>query len=135
MNGEEMKLSARARDCARWRWLPGMAGVDALGVPFRLLMPHHSGGALVAVGTSLVPAYPESLQRMFPDLTDSATLGCLTQLVRDSWGDPEMFMVLGGSGWVWLSGESRIANVIMPIPSSSSISEALVNALECGGRL
>jgi hypothetical protein len=130
MNKEMMALSIRARDCVRWRWLPGMAGMDALGVPFRLLMPHHSGGALVAVGASLVPAYPESLQKLFPDLDDPATLGCITQLVRDSYGDPEMFMVLGGSGWVWLSGESRVADVILPIASAGSIPEALINALE-----
>lgn len=64
-----------------------------------------------------------------PDFTDPATLGCLLSLVREAWGDPEMHLALGASGWVWMSGESRVADVVMPIPAGRTEAEAMVLAL------
>ena len=65
-----------------------------------------------------------------PDLTDPATLGCVLALVREAWGDSEMHMTLGAKGWVWLTGESRVYDVVMPINAGETEAEALVAALE-----
>jgi hypothetical protein len=65
-----------------------------------------------------------------PDLSDPATIGCLYSLVREAWSEPEMHMTLGGAGWVWLSGESRVATVILDIPAGKTEAEAITLALE-----
>ena len=65
-----------------------------------------------------------------PDLTDPATLGCLLALVREAWGDPEAHLALGGGGWVLMSGESRVADVVYPSPAGRTEAAALVAALE-----
>ena len=67
---------------------------------------------------------------LLPDLTDPATLGCLLALVREKWGDSEMHLALGAKGWVWLTGESRVYDVVMPISAGETEADALVNALE-----
>ena len=83
-----LDLAKRAVASPHWKWLPGMAGQDALGVPFRVALAHHSGGAMVVAGMAFMPAYPDALARMVPDLSDPATLGCLLALVREAWKSP-----------------------------------------------
>jgi len=93
MSPELTDLARRAVACEGWRWMPGMAGLDPLGVPFRVALAH-SGGAIVVAGAALMPAYPDALARMVPDFDDAATLGCLLALVREAYGDPALYVRL-----------------------------------------
>ncbi len=115
-------LSRRAVACKGWRWMPGMLRQDdyryiGSGVWARWSDVHSLTTALHAPG-------------QLPDLTDPATLGCLLALVREAWGDSEMHMALGAKGWVWLTGESRVYDVVIPINAGVTETEALVAALE-----
>jgi len=115
-------LSRRAVACGGWRWLRGMLRQDdyryiGSGVWARWSDVHSLTTALHA---------PDQL----PDLTDPATRGCLLALVREAWGDSEMHMALGAKGWVWLTGESRVYDVVIPINAGETEAEALVAALE-----
>jgi hypothetical protein len=65
-----------------WRWMPGMLA----GVGFRV---QHVGGdnqPVYGVGEKS-HKWATNLGYWVPDLTDPATMGCLTQLVREAWGD------------------------------------------------
>lgn len=110
-----IELVRRALACKHWRWMPGMRTVRDDGHGFHI-------GCTVAASK----VKPEWL----PDLTDPATLGCLLALVREICGDSEMHLTLGGAGWVWLSGESRVANVVLDIPAGKTEAEAITLALE-----
>jgi hypothetical protein len=90
MTSDQIDLARRAVASPHWKWLPGMAGQDALGVPFRVALAHHSGGAMVVAGMAFMPAYPDALARMVPDLTDPATAGCLLAV---------LVAAAPGSGW------------------------------------
>lgn len=94
MTEEQIALARRAVACKGFRWMPGMAGTDALGVPFRCALTRHSGGIMVVAGMAVMVAHPDALAHMFPDLTDPATLGCLLALVRDAYGDPSLYVRL-----------------------------------------
>jgi len=115
-------LSRRAVACGGWRWLRGMLRQDdyryiGSGVWARWSDVHSLTTALHAPG-------------QLPDLTDSSTRGCLLALVREAWGDSEMHMALGAKGWVWLTGESRVYDVVIPINAGGTEAAALVAALE-----
>ena len=69
-------------------------------------------------------------RRIILDLSDAATKGCLLQLAREAWDDPEAHFALGAAGWVLMSGESRIADVMYPLPPSNDEAEAMVLAME-----
>jgi hypothetical protein len=69
-------------------------------------------------------------KRIIIDLSDAATKGCLLQLVREAWHDPEAHFSLGAAGWALMSGESRIADVVYPLPPSNDEAEAMVVAME-----
>lgn len=137
MTPELHALARRAVACPRWRWMPGMAGIDALGVPFRCALTHHSGGMMVVAGMAFMPAHPDALARMFPDLTDPATLGCLLALVRKAWGDPRLVAIYcervhpgQSEGWAVQTADSRLPVVGKDYGSEAA---ALVAALETGG--
>ena len=79
-------LSRRAIACKGWRWLRGMLRQDdyryvSSGVWARWSDVHSLATALHAPG-------------QLPDLTDSATRGCLLTLVREAWSDPQMYLSL-----------------------------------------
>jgi hypothetical protein len=115
MTDNMIELGKRAVACKGWRWMPGMLAVTSNGVV----------GFRVA-DSAVVPTCLVGL----PDFTDPATFGCLLALVREAWGDSEMHMALGAKGWVWLTGESRAYDVVMPINAGATEAEALVAALE-----
>lgn len=129
MENDKVEISQRLVACKHFRWMPGMRtlgdwrviNVDSDGVEvvtdLSEVVLFHSGD---------LPHIPSSL----PDLTDPATLGCLLALVREICGDSEMHLTLGGAGWVWLSGESRVANVVLDIPAGKTEAEAITLALE-----
>lgn len=141
MTEEQIILSKRAVACKGWRWMPGMLGwrPNNQGVPhsIRFVEGVESMGALASVGTGPLVASGYAVcdgdwrsADITPDLTDAATLGCLLALVREAWGDSEMHMALGAKGWVWLTGESRVYDVVMPINAGATEAEALVAAME-----
>lgn len=115
MTDNMIELGKRAVACRGWRWMPGMRCVRNDGLSY-----------VVVCAVSASKVEPTWL----PDLTDPATLGCLLALVREVWGDSEMHMTLGAKGWVWLTGESRVYGVVMPINAGDTEAEALVAALE-----
>jgi len=73
MNDKFIELAKRAVACRNWKWMSGMKAI------------HESGWGEPA--SQRVPCtipnggYPNSL----PDPTDSATIGCLLDLVRKAW--------------------------------------------------
>jgi hypothetical protein len=76
MTEEQIALARRAVACKGWRWMDGMRALDGDGAcGFRLT--ENSG----------LPGHPEPVvdDAWLPDLTDSATLGCLLALVREAW--------------------------------------------------
>jgi hypothetical protein len=122
------QLGLRAVACKHWKWLGGM----------RVVSPaEHSGatGYTVRVESGYVAKSGE-----YPDLTDTATLGCLLALVREAWNDPTLglFAARGGRSGrparVWAFGGCRPRrrgweNSIASAFFGSEI-EALVSALE-----
>jgi hypothetical protein len=135
MTEAQVELAKRAVACKGWRWMPGMRGWNPVGENwFRVA---DDAGILCASpylvtfeGRHANGSRWASLSGCSPDLTDPATSGCLLALVREAWGDSEMHMALGAKGWVWLTGESRAYDVVMPINAGASEAEALVAALE-----
>ena len=117
---DQTDLARRAVACQRWRWMPGMLAVEWAAPGMGL-----TGGRPMRVDADW-----QEVGVYLPDLTDPATLGCLLALVREAWGDPEAHLALGGGGWVLMSGESRVADVVYPSPAGRTEAAALVAALE-----
>jgi hypothetical protein len=123
-------LARRAVACRGWRWMPGMLTLSDErmlddGWPEYDVLEYGSSGVAECVKWNLKPK-----KGALPDLTDPATLGCLLALVREAWMDPEAHPALGGAGWILMSGESRVADVVLCSPAGRTEAEALVAALE-----
>ena len=71
-------LARRAIACKHWRWMPGMLTLEEVVPP------------------------------ALPDLTDPPTLGCLLALVREAWGDSDIYFGSSLSTkrkrWSWVMG-------------------------------
>ena len=65
----DLDLARRAVACKHWRRMPGMLTMKA----WRITEDDE-----------------ESSHSWFPDFTDPATVGCLTAIVREAWGDPHL---------------------------------------------
>jgi hypothetical protein len=81
MNNTE--LARRAVACKHWRWMIGM---------------RTDGGSHIINDAKPISALQhinctdtDRSTDWLPDLTDSATIGCLLALVRKAWGDPGIY--------------------------------------------
>jgi len=122
----DLVLSWRLKACKHWRWVPGMlAWCEDDTVTHRVTRVSQSGypfGCLPDEGVRVWELSADSL----PDLNDPATLGCLLELVRQAWDDPDItprrYAGLRPNSWIVHHG-SRCA-------VGDSEREALVAALE-----
>ena len=125
------ELGRRAVKCARWRWMPGMLTVQWWdGEPHPYRCRRHWRGH-VAIGQCTDGRPEDNAEFCLPDLTDSATVGCLLALVREAWGDCEAHVTpMGGYdgdfGWrCWCATETHSYHF-----RGETEAEALVAALE-----
>lgn len=119
-------LGWRAVACKGWRWMPGM------GV--RRWLDSDGLSAITRVNVRAERSTFWLAEGWVPDLTDPATLGCLTALVREAWADPRLVAIycelahIGQSeGWAVQS-----AGNWFPVAGHdyATEAEALVAALE-----
>lgn len=109
-------LAERAVACKSWRWMTGMRSIDSNAYKWR-----NVSGAWIGEGHAIRTCRGQLL----PDLTDPATVGALLALVREAWGDPNIWVGRRENGWacygylVW-----ELAGLCF------SEAEALVAALE-----
>lgn len=91
---KDVALAKRAIACKRWKWLEGMAYTDHSGVIWRV-----TARGLMGLESECLPV-----------LNDSATRGCLLDLVREAWGDPSLtpHMIRRNAGVVWKMGRIGI---------------------------
>ena len=89
MTDEQIVLARRAVACKNWRWMPGMA-TNSKFCRVVAACPVESVPCCAEEGATEDDCYAVWLDGvpLFPDLTDSATLGCLLALVREAYGDP-----------------------------------------------
>ena len=105
-------LEKRAAACKHWRWMPGAREVR---------------------GERYEDGDGPWLTGHLPDLTDPATLGCLTALVAEAHGvtldDVHVVMRTGAAWWVWVSRSDGLGRGRV-LAAGQSEAEALVFALE-----
>ena len=97
MTDEQTALAHRAVACKGWRWLPGMRTTDAMRVIHdETAFPGRP--CAIREGSWVDTSPPRPLGDALPDLTDSATLGCLLALVREAWSSPRALVRLSANG-------------------------------------
>ena len=143
MTEEQIALARRAVACRGWRWMRGMVAVRVEEPPFfsEGADPSRIVGKEYLV-TDVTPVMVRCIGDSFrvgstayvPDLTDSATLGCLLALVREAWGDHATSFANGYEEpqdvWVVHNGQFSSDDYGHEIAKGSTEVEALVVALE-----
>ncbi len=122
-------ITSRATKCAAFRWVDGMKTLKhgrVCGEKYLVISDHDEAGSWVDCTDTL-----NDWQQAIPDLSDPATLGCVTQLVREAWGDRDPYVV-NDSGhprgpWFVMTNHSDAAPCIA---SGATEGEALIKALE-----
>jgi hypothetical protein len=128
MESDKIALAKRAVWCRGWRWMQGMLTING----GRVFAVDEDGSCRLDFGAEEVPFWctPQTMAKMFPELTDSATLGCLLSLVREAWGMPTGITVTyssdEGSWGVSWSGATHGGWC----GRGRTEAEALINALE-----
>ena len=94
----DLDLARLAVACKHWKWMPGMLAIayDEQAwrcVDHRVREDVEDVGQVWANASGSCDMFfgPLLTQRLTPDLTDPATVGCLLALVREAWGDPMLF--------------------------------------------
>jgi len=142
VNDPMKDFARRAVACTNWRWMPGMLVMSdpervprVIGSPvwpseLRARVTSEVLGRWHGVGQYCVD-YPDSehetmsgddLPGTLPDLTDSATIGCVVALVREIYPDATT-QIDSGSWWVAARNGYRVS-------SGQTEAEALVAALK-----
>lgn len=126
---EIIQLGRRLASCKYFRFIDGMLTLCNI----RII----EGGKDYVIGHRPGPTEDGGgwidtldIEEIYPDLSDWATKGCVLQLIREAWKDPEAHFFLGAAGWVLMSGESRVADITYPSPAGRNEEEAMVNAME-----
>jgi len=111
-----LELGVRITRCQSWRWHPGMLAINPLGGFSRIF---YAGDEEKAKELGC-----------FPDLRDSATIGCLITLVREAWMNRVVIMI--GNDWWDIEADSDNENYhfYSNHELSSSFAESLILALE-----
>ena len=86
------------------KWMPGMLGPDG----FRILTVRQDSRGFQLVSRGCGWTAPSLQSDFLPDWTDPATLGCLLALVREAWGDSDIYFGSSLSTkrkrWSWVMG-------------------------------
>lgn len=114
MTPKQTNVAQRFVACDGWRWMPGMLARSANNThgPARIeSLDGDTYGLTVVPGTDgpvfvsphewgVAGAFPRG--DTIPDITDSATMGCIVALVREAWGCDEwrrLTVEPAGAGW------------------------------------
>ena len=127
MTPDLIELSKRAVACKNFRWMPGMQRHDGYRYLGSGMWARWSDTAAVVTALHM----PEQ----YPDLTDSATLGCMMTLVREAWaphrGENYICSTLNApSGWGIGARFGSEGLTAIVSPTCATEAEALVRALE-----
>lgn len=123
MTEEQVARARRAVACKGWRWMPGMRTTEAMRVVHdETAFPGRP--CAIREGGWVDTSPPRPLGAAIPDLTDPATLGCLLALVREAWGDSQMYVAGRGLWDVFTRHDVEI------VQDRYTEAEALVAALE-----
>ena len=124
-------LGRRAVAAPGWRWAPGMAAKGRRGTLWRIYM---GGGVLCAQGEGNAGGYAAGWSNEWaeilgalPNLSDSATVGCLLAVVREKWAIPTLAPVCKEGVWMlWAGG---LPDALYRLRAATEV-ELLVAALE-----
>lgn len=115
MTPAESEAARRAVGSKRFRWMPGMFwAVPPSGAP-----DDDGDFGRVSYSVRSVPA------AAIPDLADPATRGCLLELVREAWRDPDAYVLPDEDHWVVM-----LSAVEAPLFEGGTEAAALALALE-----
>jgi hypothetical protein len=120
-----IELAKRAVASKHWRWLPGMKTQDGRRVVFiqeeqALLISSSQQLGWFGLG--------EADSEVLPDLTDSATRGCVLEIIREACGDHNLYCAYHKEWWhvVWPEGSKSFVDT----DYGKTEVEALIIALE-----
>lgn len=119
MNGAFLSaLGSRAKNAARWKWLPGMLSRYPDGSMYRLRSRYNFNG------WEIPDKNPPNRRAAWPDLSDPATLGCVLAIVRECLSDESVSTSHFKGQWHVKASTGEF------VASAYSEAEALVKALE-----
>jgi hypothetical protein len=164
MTPEQKDLARRFVECEHWRWMPGMRCTHRWTGGIRVLveengqqsesyvvLPDADGNAVMTIDEcGIMGGFPnaDSSYPFLPDLTDTATLGCILALVRQCFAyaviwtsrdctvdalDPDSFCMDETEGWTVCIG--TVDDYVGELGRGATEAEALLSALEIASTL
>jgi hypothetical protein len=126
-----IELGKRAVACDGWRWIPGVRGWWRTDRDAHNMHPRIDSNSL---------GYWASKPSATVDLRDPATIGCLTHLVREVWGEPDASASVyhfsahrhawGVTTHRWAAFDGEMVERTLAEFEHKTEAEALVSALE-----